>query len=144
MSLYKDPLMPIETRIEAAKAALPYEKPRLAEVEMANRDGGEVRHRDVAVRGRTMTMRKYTYNGGTASAVETAKAAASAFQDKVDLVRARNGCDPATAMLKASERYATELKAWNDAEGLPELPSVTSSRSQRQAPRAARHPPSAR
>jgi hypothetical protein len=33
MVIYKDPAQPIETRIEAAKAAIGYEKPRLAAVQ---------------------------------------------------------------------------------------------------------------
>jgi hypothetical protein len=39
MVIYKDPAQPIETRIEAAKAAIGYEKPRLAAVQ-AHVDGG--------------------------------------------------------------------------------------------------------
>lgn len=33
MSIYKDPILPTTTRIDAAKAALPFEMPRLAAVE---------------------------------------------------------------------------------------------------------------
>jgi hypothetical protein len=33
MAVYKDPSQPIALRLEAAKAALPYEKPRLASIE---------------------------------------------------------------------------------------------------------------
>ncbi len=33
MTVYKDPKQPIGLRMEAAKAALPYEKPRLASIE---------------------------------------------------------------------------------------------------------------
>jgi hypothetical protein len=33
MAVYKDPLQPLERRMEAAKAAIAYEKPRLAAIE---------------------------------------------------------------------------------------------------------------
>jgi hypothetical protein len=33
MAVYKDPRQPIELRLDAAKTAIPYEKPRLAAIE---------------------------------------------------------------------------------------------------------------
>jgi hypothetical protein len=40
MTVYKDPQMPIERRIDAAKAAVGYEKPKLAAVSQSGEDGG--------------------------------------------------------------------------------------------------------
>lgn len=48
MSIYKDPKQATPVRIDAAKAALPFEKPRLAAVEHTGAEGGpiqsEVKH----------------------------------------------------------------------------------------------------
>ena len=39
MGLYKDPDMPVETRMDAAKACLPYERPRLSSIEVGGSGG---------------------------------------------------------------------------------------------------------
>jgi hypothetical protein len=39
MTVYKDPAQPWPIRLDAAKAALPYEKPRLASVELSGNIG---------------------------------------------------------------------------------------------------------
>lgn len=48
MSLYKDPDMPIEKRLDAAKAALPYEKPRLAAHQHTGPNGGPIQTVDLS------------------------------------------------------------------------------------------------
>ena len=48
MSIYKDPAMPIATRMDAAEASLPYEKPRLSAVEMSG--GLRIGHEDMLER----------------------------------------------------------------------------------------------
>lgn len=39
IAVYSDPNMPTDLRLEAARAAIPYEKPRLSSVELGNKDG---------------------------------------------------------------------------------------------------------
>lgn len=42
MSIYKDPDMPIDKRLDAAKAALPYEKPKLSSTQHSGPNGGAI------------------------------------------------------------------------------------------------------
>ena len=55
-------------------------------------------------------------NQSTTHANNVAKVAAAQFQARVDQIRARDGCDPATAMLTAATEYSAELRAWNSAD----------------------------
>jgi hypothetical protein len=45
MLIYKDTSMPIETRLDAAKVAIRYEKPALAAVQHSGKDGGPIEGR---------------------------------------------------------------------------------------------------
>lgn len=50
MAVYKDPSQEVKVRVSAAVAAIRYEKPALASVEMAGPDGGPITHRIEEVR----------------------------------------------------------------------------------------------
>lgn len=47
MTIYKDPSQPMDIRIEAAKASMPYEKPRLAAIEHSG--GLDLTHHEAAL-----------------------------------------------------------------------------------------------
>jgi hypothetical protein len=49
VSVYRDTTQPMELRLNAAKAAIAYEKPRLQSVTMAGADGGPIEYRNLGL-----------------------------------------------------------------------------------------------